>query len=120
MEVLARWISPTLGHVATADFIPLAELLGLIDKVNDLVIRQAIKDASTWAGGGASIGISFNVSIQYLSQPDAVTQLSALFIGSATHPGHVTVEINADLLTELTPELTQRLRAIKAAGMRAP
>ena len=118
MEVLARWISPTLEHVAAADFIPLAERLGLIDKVNDLVIRQAIKDASTWAGGGASIGISFNVSIQYLSQPDAVTQLSALFIGSATHPGHVTVEINADLLTQLTPELTQRLRAIKAAGMR--
>lgn len=118
VEVLARWISPTLGHVAAADFIPLAERLGLIDKVNDLVIRQTIKDASTWAGGGARIGISFNVSLAYLSQPDAVTQLSALFIGSATHPGHVTVEINADLLTQLTPELTQRLRAIKAAGMR--
>lgn len=36
VEVLARWISPALGHMAAGDFIPLAERLGLIDKVNDL------------------------------------------------------------------------------------
>ena len=39
MEALARWISPTLGFVSPADFIPVAERAGLIREIDLQIIE---------------------------------------------------------------------------------
>ncbi len=117
VEVLARWIHPTQGHLAAADFLPLAGSAGLMGNVNDVVIQTAIKDAQTWPSVDP-VGISFNVAIDYLRSADSVDRLQNLFRGSHLAPARVTIEIDAAILKQLTPALAQRLRAIKAAGMR--
>ncbi|GAC1421604.1 MAG: EAL domain-containing protein [Candidatus Velthaea sp.] len=47
-EALLRWHHPRLGVILPADFIPVAEEMGLISVLDDWLLRQACRDAATW------------------------------------------------------------------------
>jgi diguanylate cyclase (GGDEF)-like protein/PAS domain S-box-containing protein len=52
VEALLRWVSPTRGIVAPADFIPLAEATGLIHPLGELVMHQACAQTAEWRHAG--------------------------------------------------------------------
>jgi len=58
-EALLRWKHPVLGQVSPAQFIPVAEELGLMDQIGEWVLRQACAWAARWP---SHIGISVNLS----------------------------------------------------------
>jgi diguanylate cyclase (GGDEF)-like protein len=58
-EVLARWNHPLSGIVAPDVFIPIAEEIGVIGRLSEQVIGEALRQASQW---DPSIKISVNIS----------------------------------------------------------
>jgi len=58
-EVLARWIHPLSGVIGPDVFIPVAEEIGLIGRLSDEVIGEALRQAASW---DAAIKISVNIS----------------------------------------------------------
>ncbi|RLV59724.1 EAL domain-containing protein [Parashewanella curva] len=48
VEALLRWNNPKLGHVSPADFIPLAESLGLISTIGEWVLEQSCAQIKKW------------------------------------------------------------------------
>ncbi len=50
-EALIRWDCPRRGLVSPAEFVPVAEELGLISRIGTAVLRQACSDAAAWPGG---------------------------------------------------------------------
>jgi predicted signal transduction protein with EAL and GGDEF domain len=58
-EVLARWIHPLSGVIGPDVFIPVAEEIGLIGRLSDQVIGEALRQAASW---DPSIKISVNIS----------------------------------------------------------
>ena len=58
-EVLARWNHPISGIVGADAFIPVAEEIGVIGRLSEQVIAEALRQAATW---DAAITISVNVS----------------------------------------------------------
>ena len=63
-EVLARWSHPLSGIIASDEFIPVAEEIGVISRLSEQVIREALREAATW---DPSIKISINVSPSQLA-----------------------------------------------------
>jgi diguanylate cyclase (GGDEF)-like protein len=62
-EALARWKAPDGAWVSPAEFIPLAEELGLIDDIGDIMIDRAVEAVRALRAAGVSIaGVSVNVS----------------------------------------------------------
>jgi len=58
-EVLARWNHPLSGIVAPDVFIPIAEEIGVIGRLSEQVIGEALRQAAQW---DPSIKISVNIS----------------------------------------------------------
>ena len=58
-EVLARWIHPLSGVIGPDVFIPVAEEIGLIGRLSEHVIGEALREAADW---DAKIKISVNIS----------------------------------------------------------
>ena len=63
-EVLARWRHPLAGVILPDQFIPIAEEIGVIDRLSEQVIRAALNASRDW---DPSIKISVNVSPSQLS-----------------------------------------------------
>src|SRR6476646_5996445 len=47
-EVLARWIHPLSGEIGPDVFIPVSEEIGLIGRLSEQVISEALREAATW------------------------------------------------------------------------
>jgi hypothetical protein len=47
-EALLRWRHPVRGNVPPAEFIPLAEEIGLIGEIGQWVLERACQDAAAW------------------------------------------------------------------------
>jgi EAL domain-containing protein (putative c-di-GMP-specific phosphodiesterase class I) len=58
-EVLARWIHPLSGTIGPDVFIPIAEEIGLIGRLSEQVISEALRQAASW---DPEIKISVNIS----------------------------------------------------------
>jgi diguanylate cyclase (GGDEF)-like protein len=58
-EALLRWRHPSRGLVSPADFIPLAEEIGLIVPLGDWVLRNACSEANSWP---SHVKLAVNVS----------------------------------------------------------
>jgi predicted signal transduction protein with EAL and GGDEF domain len=69
VEALARWLHPKRGMVPPADFIPLAERIGLIGPLTDWVLQQSLEQCLQWHTAGREVGVGVNLSAQSLSDP---------------------------------------------------
>jgi diguanylate cyclase (GGDEF)-like protein len=63
-EVLARWIHPLSGVIGPDVFIPVADEIGLIGRLSDKVIGDALREAAAW---DPAIKISVNISPSQLA-----------------------------------------------------
>ena len=82
-EALARWTSPTLGRVSPADFIPLAERLGLVEAITSVLFAKACAVAQAWP---ETIRLSFNLSGEDLPAPTRWRASAAWSIPRASRP----------------------------------
>lgn len=76
-DVLIRWSHPTLGDVKPNEFIPLAEESGLIMKITDWVIANALKEVKSLLPifKKEHIKLSFKLSSVHFKQNDIVDKM---------------------------------------------
>jgi diguanylate cyclase (GGDEF)-like protein len=114
-EALLRWNHPEHGLVMPADFIPIAEEIGLIVPIGEWVIRRACEDASTWPD---DIRVAVNLSPTQLNNsllfPTVLNALTA-----AQLPAHrLELEITEAVLMENTEANLRTLHGLRALGIR--
>lgn len=67
MEALLRWDDELLGSKSPAEFIPLAEKLGLIEELGERVIKEVCRQLQAWLAEGYNPPpVSINVSARQL------------------------------------------------------
>ena len=114
-EALLRWNHPERGLIMPADFIPIAEEIGLIVPIGEWVIRRACEDASTWPD---DIRVAVNLSPTQLNNsllfPTVLNALTA-----AQLPAHrLELEITEAVLMENTEANLRTLHGLRALGIR--
>jgi diguanylate cyclase (GGDEF)-like protein/PAS domain S-box-containing protein len=75
VEALIRWIEPDGTMVPPAEFIPLAEELGLIEAIGEWVIREIVYQAQAWRELDIDLEIGFNLSPRQFWQPDLANRI---------------------------------------------
>ena len=118
-EALIRWQHPTRGQVNPIDFIPVAEDSGAIKAIGEWVFLQVADQVAIWRKTlNPQFQISVNKSpIQFqthsIGYRDWIQHLQQLNL-----PGNaITVEITEGLLLNASQAVTDKLKAIRTAGM---
>jgi len=121
-ELLLRWTHPELGPISPAEFIPVAETLGIIHEITWFVVDQFLVDAvaiSDARGPGLDHGPhAINLSSQDLTRRDLATRLISRFHRAGLPPTEVELEITEGVMMSQDPHVRTVLARLKEAGFR--
>jgi len=114
-EALLRWNHPERGMIPPAEFIPVAEEIGLIVPLGEWVLRKACLDAASWPD---DIKVAVNLSpIQVTNQNLVQIVVSAL--AAAVLPARrLEIEITESVLMHNTETNTATLHRLRELGVR--
>jgi EAL domain-containing protein (putative c-di-GMP-specific phosphodiesterase class I) len=94
VEALARWTDPHLGQVPPDVFVPLAEEMGLIGQIGELVLKRALADARAWPG----ITVAVNVSGAQIHHGDVATVVRDALDHLRFPPERLEIEVTESVL----------------------
>ena len=115
-EALLRWRHPGRGLVSPADFIPLAEEIGLIVPLGEWVMREACHEAARWPDG---MSVAVNVSPQQFADTARLVGLVAQALASSGLPGRrLEIEITESVLLRHEQAVLTALHRLRAMGVR--
>jgi len=114
-EMLARWPHPTRGMVPPADFIPIAEDLGLVGPMTERLLRKACRAAVNWP---AHLTLACNVSPLQLRDHDWPEMVRAI-LDDMQFPAHrLELEVTESALVGDLELARTLLFQLKALGVR--
>jgi len=114
-EALLRWKHPTRGFVSPAEFIPLAEELGLIVPLGEWVLAQACADAVRWPDG---LKIAVNVSAVQFTSASLISAVRDALRVTGLPGRRLELEITESVLVANPGVTTAILHSLKALGVR--
>lgn len=118
-EALARWRHAGLGDVAPAEFVPIAEEIGLIHEFGAQVLRIACAQAAGWPERGAPpVRVAVNVSPKQLAQPDFPRLIATVLAESGLPAERLELEITESVAIEFAAGSADAIKAIAALGVR--
>ena len=111
-ESLLRWRHPEKGMISPAEFVPVAEDIGLIVQLGEWVLREACAEAAKWP---ANIKVAVNLSpVQFRSRNLVQMVISAL-AQSGLSPTRLELEITESIFlaeTEANLAILHQLREL--------
>ena len=114
-EALVRWRHPARGMISPADFVPIAEETGLINRLGEWVLTTACQEASTWP---APLRLAVNVSpVQFKSGTLALKVIAAL-AASGLPASRLELEITEAVLIRDDDDALAILHQLRAIGVR--
>jgi diguanylate cyclase (GGDEF)-like protein len=114
-EALLRWHNPKRGLVSPADFVPLAEEIGLIVPIGEWVIRTACHEAAGWP---QPLGVAVNVSAVQFGSPNLVPTILSALAESGLDPRRLELEITESVLLGHHRSALDVLHKVREMGVR--
>jgi diguanylate cyclase (GGDEF)-like protein len=114
-EMLARWQSPRHGLVAPDIFIPIAEEIGVISELSEMLIRQSLIDARQW---DPRLTLSVNISPMQLRDPWFAQKILKLLVEANFPPSRLDIEITETCLHENIGLVRSLVTSLKNQGIR--
>ena len=119
-EALIRWHHPSRGIVTPLEFIPLAEINGLIHKIGDWVFQESARRAERWRKEiDNEFQITVNTSpVQFKVDSQSFTREWQDCLDETGLSGHnIIVEITEGLLLNADDEVIDKLLWLRDAGI---
>ena len=118
-EALIRWNHEQLGYVSPADFIPLAEEIGLIVKIGEWVLREACKQAVVWQSEleHKSMYVAVNMSSRQFQTTNAATLIKNILEETGLDAQCLKIEITESLLMADDRNVMAQLQEIRSLGV---
>lgn len=118
-EALARMKDSDGNNISPGEFIPIAERIGLIDKIDNMVFEKSaayigriIKET------GADITLSINASVRHLNKNDFLDELKDIIEKSGIPAKNLEVEITESVMLDSADKALECIQKIKELGVK--
>jgi diguanylate cyclase (GGDEF)-like protein len=121
VEALVRWRREDGVLIPPAEFIPVAEDMGLIMPIGRMVMHTAMLQVREWQrtqSNAAALNLSINLSPRQLYQPGVVAEVVDALNATGFDPACLTLEITETALMHDTSTVSVRLDELRAIGAR--
>ena len=116
IEALARWDHPELGVISPADFIPIAERIGVIQKLTFSVLDTALYALKEWLDKGYKLSLAINISTYCLQDSLFPEKLKAAVRKANISENNIKLEITESALMQDLERARQILDDLHEAG----
>ena len=117
-EALARMKDADGNIISPAEFVPVAEKVGLIDRVDGMVFKKAamffgnlIKET------GADLTLSINASVRHLMKSDFLDEIRELLSDSGIPATQLEIEITESIMIDSDDKALHRIDELKNMGI---
>ncbi len=100
-EALVRWNHPERGRVSPAEFIPMAEEMGLIAPLGEWVLETACRQTKAWQTQGLPpLRVAVNLSARQFEQKNLTERVSEILIETNLDPKCLELELTEGLILQ--------------------
>ena len=118
-EALARMKDSDGAFISPGEFIPVAEKIGLIDKVDEMIFRKsALFFGKLLKESGADITLSINVSVKHLMKNDFLDEIQRILDESGVPATNLEIEITESIMIDSVDKALACIDKIKAMGIK--
>jgi diguanylate cyclase (GGDEF)-like protein/PAS domain S-box-containing protein len=121
VEALVRWDHPQRGVLPPAEFIEVAEESGMIERIGQWVIEEAVRDARRWElmrPDRPPIRVGVNVSVQQLLNSRFSDNVDDAIKTAGIEPQTLALELDESVLRDEAAQIRTALRLLKRVGVR--
>jgi diguanylate cyclase (GGDEF)-like protein len=119
VEALLRWTHPDLGMVSPAQFIPLAEEIGLIVPIGRWVLKEACAQNMTWQRRGLRpVTMAVNLSPRQFADAHLLHDVDEALLASGMSPVLLQLEVTESMVMRNVTRAIKVLDAIQSRGIR--
>ncbi|RQM52085.1 EAL domain-containing protein [Aeromonas caviae] len=115
-ELLCRWPHPEFGMISPDEFIPLAEELGLIGQLGQLMLELGCAQLARWQVAAPDLVLSINLSPLQFRDPELCPQIFDCIARHGLAPWQLELEITEGVLMENADEIGSNLASLIEAG----
>lgn len=117
MEALVRWQHPVRGFLSPAEFVPLAENVGLIEQLGEQVLRISCRSTCQLLRTGYPVKVSVNVSPRQLTNPNFLETVFSILRDTGLPSSALMLEITESAVVNNTNRVNEILQKIKSVGI---
>ncbi len=114
-EALVRWPHPLRGMISPAEFIPVAEEMGLIIELGKWVLTEACRTCATWP---AEVRVAVNLSANQFRRGNVVKTIQEALAETGLDPSRLEIEITESVLFQDTRATRAILHELRDFGVR--
>lgn len=118
VEALVRWQHPVRGIVRPDEFIPFAELTGIIGSLTQYVLNLALIQVRDWADAGISVPVAVNISARNLLDDKLVFQIVDMLDRYELNPDMLVLEVTESAIMVDSNAAREILMQLHAMGIR--
>ncbi len=117
-EVLARWEHPERGLISPGEFLPAVENLGLMERLGEVMLYNALNALRTWDASGVQVpSLSLNFSAEELRNPLLVDKIRWELDRFDLGPERLTIEVLETVIAQTSSDaIIRNLRAFSEMG----
>ena len=119
-ESLARWNHPELGNISPTKFIPVAEEIGMIDRLCEYVLQISCREIRTIQDAmpdGQKPKLSVNLSCKQFAQVSLVRNIERILEENSFSPHLLKFEITESVFVEHQARAIEMLKQMRDSGI---
>ncbi|KDR95852.1 diguanylate cyclase (GGDEF) domain-containing protein [Peptoclostridium litorale DSM 5388] len=118
MEALVRWIDSEGRIISPAEFIPIAEETGLIQKIGDIVLKRACMQTKAMADEGYDLCVSVNLSARQFEDMNLIEKIEEALNQANLESKYLELEITDNTIMNTLDTSIEIIKKIRKRGIK--